>query len=626
MYRMRTIIIMLFTALFLFTAAVGTGCSRETSVDVTAVGSTETPSADVTADSGSETPSADVTAENNSAPDSSYTITSVKMPYYLMSATPYTSGEIDVYFVNGSDVPYLEIEDWLSIQQHPMFTMFTKDTELTASKEGDIVKISRKNGSNLSIYFHTDIMVFDDYNAFISAGGKGLLDIVIMPRTNTDGTPMYLSYLDSSVRKYGHEKTMDLGYYDIDLVRDGDRYYIPLQTLSDLFFVPYAKGVMYNGRCIYIYAYAEELLRSADGTLTDVGKAVFGENGEYATGRISETMAKFNYDELCFAFDHIYGLKEIHHITGFRELVREKGFEDVFLGTDTKKIDEALCRIIGEAIDDIHSKYVLSSYASGIDYKNELISKYGEGRSRTNILKLLDEYKAEREKYYPEGIPGYEEIGDTAFITFDEFLFAKRSYYLSSPTEEDTDNVALISSAFRQILREGSPIKNVVLDLSCNTGGEADAAVYVAAAFLGKASISVEDPNTGALATNDYLCDTNFDGVFDEKDTLAGKGLNLYCLESSISFSCGNLVPALFKESPYVTLLGQRSSGGACSVIFVSTAIGSILRLSSNNRLSYLRNGSFYDIDQGVEPDFFLSKAESFFDRESLVEYIDHLK
>ncbi|MBP5224107.1 MAG: hypothetical protein J6Z38_00775, partial [Lachnospiraceae bacterium] len=113
-------------------------------------------------------------------------------------------------------------------------------------------------------------------------------------------------------------------------------------------------------------------------------------------------------------------------------------------------------------------------------------------------------------------------------------------------------------------------IKNVVLDLSCNTGGAVDSAIYTLAAFLGTAPISVEDP--------------------------------------------------------HVTLLGQRSAGGACSVTHISTAAGSILRLSSSNKMSYLRNGSFYDIDQGVEPDFFISKLSNYYDRQSLAAYLNELK
>ena len=555
-----------------------------------------------------------------------YTVTSRSLPYHMMMKSDFTSGEIDVYYMNGSDVPYLEIEDWLTLQKSPMMVLLSNAYDLTLSKDGDIVTVTRNNGTNLTIDFRTDIMRFDDYNGFLTAGDTALLDLVILPRADLEGNPQYLSHLDSSIRKYGHEKIMDLGYYNIDLVHAGESYYIPLQTLSDLFFAPYGKTVIYNGECVYLYAQVLEHLKNEDGTLTETGEAVFGKDNEYATGQISETMARFNYDELCFAFDNTYGLKDNHHILGFRELVKEKGFEDIFLGTDARKIDEALCRIIAESIDDVHSKYLLASYASGPDYRDELIEQYGEGRARTTILNLHDEYEAVRSNYYPDGVPAYEEIGDTAFITFDEFRFTTNSYYAEPAKEDDRDTVAIVSSAVQQILRPDSPIKNVVLDLSCNTGGEVDAAVYTLAAFLGTASISAEDPITGALATNDYICDTNFDKRFDENDTLAGKGLNLYCLESGVSFSCGNLVPAVFKEDPHVALLGQRSSGGACSVAFLSTATGSIIRLSRSNRLSYLRNGSFYDIDQGVEPDLFISRIESFYDRESRVDYLHTIK
>lgn len=168
-------------------------------------------------------------------------------------------------------------------------------------------------------------------------------------------------------------------------------------------------------------------------------------------------------------------------------------------------------------------------------------------------------------------------------------------------------------------------VKNVVLDLSCNTGGVIFTALYTVGAFLGKASISLEDPNTGALVTHDYKIDTNFDGKFDSKYTLAGKGLNLYCLESSVSFSCGNFVPCAFKNSGKVTLLGQTSGGGACSVMYMSTASGSLFQISSSSRMNFLKNGSFYDIDRGADPDVAITKIEHYYDRKALAEFINGL-
>ena len=38
-----------------------------------------------------------------------------------------------------------------------------------------------------------------------------------------------------------------------------------------------------------------------------------------------------------------------------------------------------------------------------------------------------------------------------------------------------------------------------------------------------------------------------------------------------------------------------------------------------------MKNGSFYDIDQGVEPDFIIPTPEQFYNREKITEYINEL-
>ena len=50
-----------------------------------------------------------------------------------------------------------------------------------------------------------------------------------------------------------------------------------------------------------------------------------------------------------------------------------------------------------------------------------------------------------------------------------------------------------------------------------------------------------------------------------------------------------------------------------------------MFQISSARRLSFLKNGSFYDIDQGIAPDYYLSKLSSFYDRRLLTEYINGL-
>ena len=183
----------------------------------------------------------------------------------------------------------------------------------------------------------------------------------------------------------------------------------------------------------------------------------------------------------------------------------------------------------------------------------------------------------------------------------------------------------LIIYANSQIKREGSPIKNIVIDLSNNGGGNADAAIFVMSWFLGEADMALRDTFTGAQTNAIYLADVNLDGKYDEQDNVAN-GYRLYCLTTNSSFSCGNLVPAACRSSGKVTLIGQTTGGGSCVVLPCTTAAGALFQISGSKQISIIRNGSFYNTDAGVEPDFRLDKPESYYDRPALVEYLHNLK
>ena len=110
---------------------------------------------------------------------------------------------------------------------------------------------------------------------------------------------------------------------------------------------------------------------------------------------------------------------------------------------------------------------------------------------------------------------------------------------------------------------------------------------------------------------------------FDEKDTISN--LNLFCLTSSQSFSCANLVPWAFKEDGRVTLLGKTSGGGSCVVRPLTTAWGTSYQISGASQISFVKNGAYYDVDQGVDPDYTIRDYNHFYDREALTEYINGL-
>ena len=72
--------------------------------------------------------------------------------------------------------------------------------------------------------------------------------------------------------------------------------------------------------------------------------------------------------------------------------------------------------------------------------------------------------------------------------------------------------------------------------------------------------------------------------------------------------------------------LSLNGGGGSCVVLPCTSASGCLFRISGPEQLSIVRNGSFYNIDQGIEPDVVLTQVESFYDREGLVDYLHTIK
>lgn len=540
----------------------------------------------------------------------SYSVEKKEFPMYIVSAD--NKQEIKLYFINSSTIPYISVSDiagiWKQIydSDNPADEFF----KLDYSTDGDHAVYSR-GPYKLDFDCENDTIGFNDFDAVFKTESGFLVDMVSL----TSNTAKLFQKSGLSTDRYGKEVVFDLKPYEIDLVRNGDGYYVPLQTVSDVIFSFYGSMALYNGDCVIICPGLDE-------KLTEIFRS--------GSGVWNEELAKFSYDETCFVLDNEYGLKEIHAIDSFDRLFTETGLKNEFLSGDEVTAEGALYKLIYLYLGDLHSQFNGLSYLT----KNredllKIVEPIGSGLAGTSWENDKSDLRAAREAYYPGGVPAYEEVGNTAYITFD--VFADRSPdidYFAEPTEADNsqaDTIRLMQYACQQILREDSPVENVVMDLSINGGGDTCTAEYVTATFLGQADFSTKNQLSGAMTDAVYTIDTNLDGKFDEKDTLAGKGLQLYCLESPASFSCGNYVPNAFKASHKVTLLGQESGGGSCAIHPLCTAGGSQYQVSGYRRFSVMKNGSFYDIDRGAQPDHFIADFNRFYDRKKLTEFINSL-
>ena len=527
-------------------------------------------------------------------------ITSAAFPLYFDSDD--MGMDVTLYFLDGvTDLPYIEVNDWLSLMDN-FFDGPGTDINYSIETDGPVVTYTRHNsdseardnGATMVIDFDKNSIDFMDYNVFCLRGNAAtLLDTVTMNLLNEAGEPVLLEKVDTgSFTRYGDELIFPLSDYGIDLIMQDGLYLVPLQTMSDIVMPNTTMGsFFFNGQCVIV---------SADiSACADLYYAA-------PTGDRSEALAEFGYNELCMMMDYFYGLKETHRIESFDRLFDDIGFKGPLTGPSAEQADKAIYRLTTDFLDDNHTDWHGFSYLAGpLDYS-------ASGAARTKLFAYLERLNAAKAQFYPDGIPGYEEIGNTAYISFDTFMNLTRNgedYYLVEDLQDfpAEDSIALIMRAHEQIYRENSPIENVVLDLSTNLGGSESAAVFTIAWFLGEAAISGTDNMTGAMGTTTYRADVN------------------RCLISPCSFSSGNLVPCVFKDSGMVTLLGRTSGGGACSILNVSTAWGTSFQISVNICASFLKNGAFYDVDRGADPDFVLPTPEQYYDRAALTDYINSI-
>ena len=337
-------------------------------------------------------------------------------------------------------------------------------------------------------------------------------------------------------------------------------------------------------------------------------------------GERSVALTDYGLHELAMELDYLYGLKEAHDIDDFMLYFLETGLLSGLNSTNPEEADAAIFDLANIWLDDGHSGFYSGSYLSG---GGLVKGENGFSKSGMNALQLR--LAGIRRQALGDIVPDYFEIGDTAFVTLDSFNCANTDYYTADLESMPGDTIATAIRAHRQITRENSPIRNVVLDLSVNGGGAAPAAVFLLSWVLGDAHLSLKSTLSDAESTAEYQADVNLDHVFDEQDTLSGRGLRLFCLTSPASFSCGNLVPWAFKEDGTVKLLGSMTGGGSCITLSLTTAWGTSYVTSGPNHLSFLKNGSYYDVDKGVEPDYVISSYDRYYDREALVEYINSL-
>ena len=516
------------------------------------------------------------------------------------------------YYDDMPHVAYISVSDF----QKMLVPSKTIRVNRTAASQYALVT---SKGETAMVNTAEESMTIDDYLSFVS-----------LSDTNAEKDDDELSYVREKPSTYtpaAASVTFDLKKYGIDLRGDGQMVYMPLNTLSDMYSDLDGKHVFFNGEKI--------ILTDFETVPFTIDEAFFMKPYE-ATERPAD-LAAYSYGELCFAIDHFYGRPGRNYIDN---IIQEKGLDHA-LNEDTRKLlkstkmDEYIFGmeyLASRLYDGSHTTISPISICPVIGITdpikiNQFAAKF--------ITPFMEEYPIEamavaknvqrndgsemaakaRQKLLNTDL--YIKIGNTMYYIFDDFgpidskawtAFYKGTGPLPTYNPEFRGDICGIVEALDKAAADPE-VKNFVLDMTCNNGGELSVLQSITALLAGKTAVTFDNILTKQRVVNDVQVDANFDRVFDDKD----KGprypqLNIAIMTSHYAYSCGNLLPSQMKDFGYL-IIGEKSGGGSCSIQRMCTAEGLCYQISSAR--ARIINKAGENIDSGVEPHIVLEVKQA---------------
>lgn len=506
-------------------------------------------------------------------------------------------------------------------------------TSVQVNKTGNEKFVLTNPFGTATVDVSSDTFESDDYEAFTNLMGQ-----------IQEGSPNILYDAMPFIRWKSLEKTpqqvpvtFDYGKYGIDLRADDKGVYFPFATIADLYMDSYMHSANFNGQSVMI---------SPEGaTVLDGGSPEF-----FIAPLIKETrtadMSQFSYNNLCFTLTNFFGypgrtllenkglkekgldkaLQDYGKAGGMtRELLKSQNMYDFISGTTTL---ECLMYDAGHTHTSLNVFNPFSevdpAFAKKLESReNEILEEFFDccpeyvpvarvTVDKINMANTLTDLRADKfgsDVYYVKE-------GNTVYCLFNDFftdVVKWRKYYNGEgpkPSVEDSpdDWFVILTDALNKAQADPE-VKNFIIDVSTNLGGSTDVAVFITSVLCNKSEFSYDNVLTGQRMKCTFDVDRNLDGQFDEKDKDVKYDLNIGLLISPFSFSCSNLLPSQMKDYGFA-ILGQKSGGGSCCVVYSPSADG-FCYIYSSNRIRMV-NEQGENIDSGVTPHYELTTDEYF--------------
>lgn len=543
-------------------------------------------------------------------------------------------GSINLLFKENSTIPYISLSDGVKfLSDIRSINLNDKKYKFELKKDGNNYVISNERGAKCTIDALNQSVTYDDFDkltGFMKENENPLSFFSIK-----DGYKA-LKYVSSDYVK-GREVFISLkDYQGLDIYEENGRAYLPLSVFNTLLLdIDSNLSLAYNGTNVFLIS-SNSLANEVFGVAmeSDLGK-------KFREGAMSNTISKeyidYYYQSLCFDFDVQYGLKR--KFKSFNEFLESYKFKEQIKSSNPKTVDNYTAIALSwlednhTALTEMSNLYEFRDNEIEVEKISPFKNKFDEANEAFKKLK--------KEANITNGI-SYK--GDTVFVTFDEFSHINEELLYPSTSVTKTGiedipgldkDISLSDTAilFNKLYKElnsnehKNTIKNVVVDLTTNSGGDADGLIYSLSTLIGNVEVNLSNSLSGALNKQVFKADINADGTIDGKDkSLSELGFNIYFLNSSYSFSSANAMPCLAAlNNSKVVNLGAKTAGGPCALRTCVTPIGSVISSSGLHTMTRLVDGKYTDIDDGISPDFALTE-DQMIDRDYIVQMISKWK
>ena len=503
------------------------------------------------------------------------------------------------------NVPYMSVTDFYN-------RFCLTGTDLTEGmsfvRSDDIYTVTNFCGDKAVFDIASDVVNVDNFGNFSQIA----YDLQVTETGGYDPNYPFAKISHSIEPETATPMILNLADYSIDLRGDDTGVYAPVQTLADIFATSTPYYVVLTGEKIYT---KDEL-----GNIQE--KAALDEDPDYITAVKAdrgEDLAQFTYNELCFSMDLWYGKPGQEYI--HEDLLTEKldeiitrkypEIKTMLLSRDFDTFYAGLNHIFhGLLFDGGHTSMICWTLIDTMEeYANQCVRdvKNKDIGASYNTAVLRNKHKMIREEIRDSFYNGefYLEQGDTAVILINGFMVdneAWKDFYAGKgerPLEGDT--IGTILSGLERASKNPE-IKNIIIDDSCNGGGDDSALLATEWILTGKGNVRDKNLLTNQVDIKSVQFDMNFDGVFDEKDVSPYTGYRYGVLTSDGSFSCGNNFPWFMQENGAM-ILGERSGGGACA-LRITSVCGIEVRNSCASNCTITADGETVDFGCPVDAVF----------------------